>query len=177
MQLERARNYESNGAFVVYWAVPLPFVTPNLKELRMGYCDSLENLHMPAECPKLTSLYLSRLKLRTLHLGITPNLEALCLRDCRELVELYIPAECPKLVNLNLRNCTQVAELPEGIGRLECLKELDITGTCISRLPESIFGLKGLRIVGSRELLESCGFTWEIKTSIDETFCDILSRE
>nr|GEX46164.1 Toll/interleukin-1 receptor (TIR) domain-containing protein [Tanacetum cinerariifolium] len=128
---------------------------------------------MPAESPKLTSLYLSRLKLRTLHLGITPNLETLSLRDCRELVELYIPDECPKLVNLNLRNCTQVAELPKGIGRLECLKELDITGTGISRLPESIFRLKGLRIVGSRELLESCGFTWQIKTSIDETFCDI----
>ncbi|GJV46111.1 Toll/interleukin-1 receptor domain-containing protein [Tanacetum coccineum] len=65
-----------------------------------------------------------------------------------------IPAECPKLVTLLLSNCIQVAELPEGIGRLECLKELDITGTCIRNLPESIFRRKGLRIVGSRRILE-----------------------
>ena len=72
---------------------------------------------------------------------------------------------------IHLPYCIQVAELPEEIGRLECLKELDITGTGISHLPESIFRVKGLRIVGSRLHLESCGFiTSEIITSDDETF-------
>ncbi|PWA39971.1 disease resistance protein (TIR-NBS-LRR class) family [Artemisia annua] len=150
-------------------------VTPYLKELRIRSCHKLEKLRMPAETPKLRSLDLYNLKkLRTLHLGVTPNLETLRVRDCPDLVDLQIiPAECPKLVNLNLRDCFRLAELPEEIGRLECLKELDIAGTFILRLPESIFRMKGLRIVGSRWLLESCGFTSEIKTSDDETFCYI----
>ncbi|PWA65204.1 toll/interleukin-1 receptor (TIR) domain-containing protein [Artemisia annua] len=148
--------------------------TPNLKELCIYSCNRLEKLHMPAESPKLRSLDLSYSeKLRTLHLGVTPNLETLRVRDCDDLVELQIPAECPKLVNLDLSNCIQVAELPEEIGRLECLKELDITETGIRHLPQSIFRVKGLRIVGSRWLLESCGFTSEIKTSGSKTFCYI----
>ncbi|PWA50865.1 disease resistance protein (TIR-NBS-LRR class) [Artemisia annua] len=145
-------------------------VTPNLKELLINYCDRLEKLHMPAESPKLISLDLNNVKLRTLHLGVTPNLETLRVRDCANLVELQIPAECLKLVNLDLSNCIQVAELPVEIGRLECLKMLHITGTGISHLPESIFRVKGLLIVGSRRLLESCGFTSEIKTSDNKTF-------
>ncbi|PWA66773.1 toll/interleukin-1 receptor (TIR) domain-containing protein [Artemisia annua] len=125
-------------------------VTPNLKELSINYCYRLEELQMPAESPKLRSLDLRDLK----KLRVTPNLETLRVTDCADLVELQVPAECPKLINLNLSNCVKVAELPEEIGRLECLKELDITGTGLSRLPESIFGVKGLRIVGSRQLLE-----------------------
>ncbi|PWA78455.1 disease resistance protein (TIR-NBS-LRR class) family [Artemisia annua] len=150
-------------------------VNPNLKELRINRCYELEKLHMPAESLKLLrSLDLNDLrKLRTLHLGVTPNLETLIVRDGKILVDLQLPAECPKLVDLDLSNCIQVAELPVEIGRLECLKELDITQTGISRLPESIFRVKGLRIVGSRRLLESCGFTSEIKTSNNKTFCYI----
>ncbi|PWA44657.1 toll/interleukin-1 receptor (TIR) domain-containing protein [Artemisia annua] len=120
-------------------------VTPNLKELTIYDCERLEKLHLPAESPKLRSLHFYNLKLRTLHLGVTPNLETLRVRDCANLVELQIPAECRKLINLNLNNCVKVAELPEEIGWLECLKKLDITGTCISHLPESIFRMKGTK--------------------------------
>ncbi|PWA55006.1 toll/interleukin-1 receptor (TIR) domain-containing protein [Artemisia annua] len=129
-------------------------VTSNLKELRIDFCKELEKLHMPAESPKLRSLDLYNLKkLRTLHLGVTPNLETLRVRDCPDLVDLQIiPAECPKLV---LRNCFRLVELPEEIGRLECLKELDITGTRIGHLPQSIFRMKGLRIVGSIFIMAS----------------------
>nr|GEX05120.1 disease resistance protein [Tanacetum cinerariifolium] len=148
-------------------------VTPNLKTVSLKDCRDLVKLHMPAECPKLLDLDLSNLKLTTLHLGITPNFKTVSLKDCRDLVELKIRAECPKLVTLNLRFCFQLAELPEEIGRLGCLKDLDIGGTDISQLPESIFRLKGLRIVGSRWLLKSCGFTSVIKTLYDEAFCYI----
>ncbi|GKD68512.1 Toll/interleukin-1 receptor domain-containing protein [Tanacetum coccineum] len=157
-------------------------ITPNLEMLRVKNCHDLVELRMPAECPKLVNLDLNYLKLTTLHLGITPNLttlrlnkchhmvelrmpaecpnlETVSVKECPCLVELQIPAECPKLVNLNLSYLIQLAEFPEEFGRLECLKELDITGTGISRLPESIFRVKGLHIFGSRQHLESCGFT------------------
>lgn len=102
------------------------------------------------------------------------SLEKLILTECvflRDIPNSICEMKCLRYIHLPY--CIQVAELPEEIGRLECLKELDITGTGISRLPESIFRVKGLRIVGSRWLLESCGFTSEIKTSDDETFCYI----
>ncbi|PWA66141.1 toll/interleukin-1 receptor (TIR) domain-containing protein [Artemisia annua] len=175
LDLSVAPNLETLILEDCYYLVEVHFqVTPNLKELIIDRCSSLEKLHMPADSPKLRSLDLRYLKkLRTLHFGVTPNLETLRVRDCKNLVDLQIPAECPKLVTLNLGNCIQVAELPEEIGRLECLKEVDITGTGISHLPESIFRMKGLRIFGSRELLESCGFTSEKKTSDNKTFCYI----
>nr|GEU56586.1 Toll/interleukin-1 receptor (TIR) domain-containing protein [Tanacetum cinerariifolium] len=125
-----------------------------LRTLHLGITPNLETVSLK-DCPKLVDLDLSNLKLTTLHLGISPNLKTLRVEDCTDLVELQIPAECPKLVYLNLRNCMQFAELPEEIGRSECLKELDITGTGIRHLPPSIFRRKGLRIVGSRPLLKS----------------------
>ncbi|GKC00717.1 Toll/interleukin-1 receptor domain-containing protein, partial [Tanacetum coccineum] len=150
-------------------------ITPNLEELSLWGCTDMVELCMPAECPKLVNLDLKDLeKLRTLHLRITPNLEELSLWGCTDMVELRMPAECPKLVNLDLYNCIQVAELPEGIGRLECLKELYITGTSISWLPESIFRIKGLRIVGSRWLLESYGFKSEPAYNGAYSWCTVV---
>ncbi|GJZ66736.1 TMV resistance protein N-like protein, partial [Tanacetum coccineum] len=124
-------------------------VTPNLKELRIRECNSLEILHMPAESPKLTSLDLYIVKLRTLHLGITPNLETLRVKKCSDMVELQIPGECPKLVNLDLscsklktldlgnipnlerldlKNCYDLVEINAPIGCLKKLVHLDLSG-------------------------------------------------
>ncbi|KAI3670983.1 hypothetical protein L1987_87629 [Smallanthus sonchifolius] len=43
----------------------------------------------------------------------------------------------------------KIEKLPEELGRLKCLKELDIEGAGISRLPQSVFQLKHLCIFGS----------------------------
>ncbi|GJR07384.1 Toll/interleukin-1 receptor domain-containing protein [Tanacetum coccineum] len=171
-------------------------VIPNLKELHITYCDRLEKLHMP-ESPKLVTLNLTNLKLRTLHLGVTPNLETLSVKYCTDMVELLMPAECPKLVALDLymlnletlhlgitpnlktvslKVCRALikVQIPKDIGRLKCLKELDITGTsCLRILPPSIFKVKGLRIVVSKWVLKYCGFKSVIVTSGDEAFCYI----
>ncbi|GJT24901.1 Toll/interleukin-1 receptor domain-containing protein [Tanacetum coccineum] len=129
-------------------------ITPNLEMLSLEKCCNLVELHMPFGCPNLRSMDLCQTMLRTLDIGLTPNLERLYLTDCSYLVETF----------------------PEEIGRLECLKELDITCTYISHLPQSIFQLKGLRIVGDRWLLDSFGLTPKTHRTTDgngETFCYI----
>ncbi|KAJ9551577.1 hypothetical protein OSB04_015622 [Centaurea solstitialis] len=137
-------------------------------------------------------------KLRTFDLALTPNLKRLRLTECSHLVELQAPedlglSECleeltlagcevlqdipnnickmKRLERFHLGYCVAIEKLPEELGRLECLKELNIEGTSIRHLPQSIFELKGLRIVGIRWLLESFGFTSEIQTSEDKKFC------
>nr|GEY14168.1 hypothetical protein [Tanacetum cinerariifolium] len=47
-------------------------------------------------------------------------------------------------LSTEVKHLPEIAELPEEIGRLECLKELDITGTGISDLPQSIFRVKAV---------------------------------
>ncbi|GJZ91596.1 Toll/interleukin-1 receptor domain-containing protein [Tanacetum coccineum] len=121
----------------------------NLKTLKLYYCNDLVEFQMPAQSLKLEHLDLSYSKLKTIHLGSTPNLERLILRGCENLV------------------------LPLELGHVKCLKELNIEYTGIRRLPQSILQLKGLRIIGSTEILESCGLNSKIQTSGKETFCYI----
>lgn len=93
-------------------------------------------------------------------LGLLGCLEYLNLTDCMFLRD--IPNNICDMISLNcfrLPHCILVEKLPEEIGKLECLKELNIEGTGIRHLPESIFWLKGLRIIGHKWFLESCGFT------------------
>ena len=196
---------------------------------------------MPAESLKLEHLDLSHSKLTNLHLGNTPNLNMLILEGCKDLVELQLPAKSVKLSSLNLshlkirnlpdnicmlmhlkaiklKSCWHLEKLPEDLGRLECLEELDLTncivlrelpnsicrmkslkyfhlpycflveklpeeigslkrleelhveGTGISHLPQSIFQLKRLRIVGFTWQLQSYGFKSVIQTSTYVSF-------
>ncbi|KAI3724890.1 hypothetical protein L1987_64658 [Smallanthus sonchifolius] len=162
-------------------------LTPNLENLDLSECDELVELHLPVKCPKLKFNDLSGSKLRTLNLGMTPNLAKLNLAQCNDLLELNLPGECPKLKFLNLRDskvsslnlgmtpnlkklnlqgCKDFVELhfpiersKEELGRLECLEELNINGAGITHLPQSIYQMEGLRIIGSRGQLESYGFT------------------
>nr|KAJ0214179.1 hypothetical protein LSAT_V11C400215460 [Lactuca sativa] len=65
-----------------------------------------------------------------------------------------------------LNNCIRVKNFPEELGCLECLQGLYIQGTSISHHPQNILLLKGLCISGSRQFLESCGFTSEIQDAL-----------
>ncbi|GJY57011.1 Toll/interleukin-1 receptor domain-containing protein [Tanacetum coccineum] len=56
-------------------------------------------------------------------------------------------------------------EVTEDLGRLECLEQLDITYTGVSRLPQSIFGLKGMLIAAPPELLQLYDFPPQIETT------------
>ncbi|GJT50096.1 Toll/interleukin-1 receptor domain-containing protein [Tanacetum coccineum] len=64
--------------------------------------------------------------------------------------------EMKHLKQLCFRHCYKLKKLPDEIGCLECLEELDLTGTYLHHLPQSIFQLKGLRIIGRKRALELC---------------------
>ncbi|CAH1442312.1 unnamed protein product [Lactuca virosa] len=161
------------------------WLTPNLQYLNLNHCSLLERLtlldtkikHFPDSI--YTLKHLKILQLISCELEKLPeDIDRLeCLHDllvtkCKHLRNLPNKiCKMKRLKYLNLRYCIQVAKLPEGIGHLECLKELDIEGTSISYLPQSILLLKGVRIYGSRELLQLCGFTSEIQTSGCGFYC------
>ncbi|PWA62790.1 disease resistance protein (TIR-NBS-LRR class) [Artemisia annua] len=153
-----------------------------------GLLDSLEKLmlsstgisRLPDDICKLKHLkYLEIGSLRwdqklLEDLGRLQCLEKLILRCCQFSGGFsYSIFELKSLIYLHLLNCT-LDDLPEELGHLKCLEELDITGTNISHLPHSIFQLKGLRIVGFKRTLELCGLTPVKRTSNNgdyETFC------
>nr|GFA26511.1 hypothetical protein [Tanacetum cinerariifolium] len=159
--------------------------TSNLKKLILDECNDLVEFQMPAESLKLEHLDLSCSKLTNLYLGNTLNLKTLGLKRCYNLVEFQMPAESLKLEHLDLSYsnfktihlgstpnlerlmlffCDHLVWLPE-LGSVKCLKELNIRRTGIRCLPQSIFQLKGLRIIGSAEIFESYGLSYKIQTS------------
>ncbi|GJS20509.1 disease resistance TIR-NBS-LRR class family protein [Tanacetum coccineum] len=140
-------------------------LTPNLKTLSLYFSFHFVELQVSAPCPNLKILNLCFSRLRSLDLELFPNLERLDLSHCKE-VEINAPAGClEKVVKLNLWGCALLEKLPEDLGRLGCLKKLNILETGISYLPESIFGLKGLYIAASSELLQLYDFASEIETT------------
>ncbi|PWA87824.1 toll/interleukin-1 receptor (TIR) domain-containing protein [Artemisia annua] len=167
-------------------------MTPNLETLSLRDSCKLKKLCMPVTCQKLKHLEITHSKLRTFDLGLTPNLERLYLYDCADFVELHVYVASPnlkflylytsRLRSLDLELIPNLEELslagshefklPEDIGEFECLKRLDITGSGISHLPQSIFGLKGLVIAARQELLELYDFPSEIETTTHSLYQD-----
>ncbi|KAJ0751780.1 putative TIR domain, P-loop containing nucleoside triphosphate hydrolase [Helianthus annuus] len=93
-------------------------------------------------------------------LGRLESLEVLDLTGCRSLQVIpnsICSMKC--LRSLTLFDCIRVKNLPGELGHLECLKTLNIEGSGVSRLPDSMFQLKDLCIVWSRWRLLSYGFT------------------
>ncbi|XP_023762172.1 disease resistance protein RUN1 [Lactuca sativa] len=127
----------------------------HLKSLKVISCLGLQKL--PADLGQLECL--ENLDLSDTNIERLPD--SICMLRHLESLQLY--------------DCWLLERLPEDLGCTECLKELSIEGTRISHLPQSILLLKGLCIVGSRELLELCGFTSKIQTSKDyDTSCYVV---
>ncbi|GJU22981.1 Toll/interleukin-1 receptor domain-containing protein [Tanacetum coccineum] len=125
--------------------------------------DQLEHL----KCLEIKSCWL--LEKLPDDIGRLESLEMLILTDCKLLQD--IPNSICKMKCINsfdLRGCIRVVELPEEIGCLEGLKELNIKGTGITRLPQSIFKLRGLRIVGSIRLLDTHGLLLKRRRTSDD---------
>ncbi|MFS7900925.1 putative leucine-rich repeat domain superfamily [Helianthus anomalus] len=158
--LQRLRKLTLEGSFPevpkdLYQLESLQELTLSMKEIK----------HLPDTICMLK--HLKYLNLRScwlleqlpINLGQLECLEMLILTDCLSLQD--IPnniCQIRSLEYLHIPYCILVDKLPEELGRLECLKELNIEGAGISRLPQSIFELKGLRIIGTRWRLESHDF-------------------
>ncbi|CAI9303507.1 unnamed protein product [Lactuca saligna] len=123
----------------------------HLRDLKLYYCESLEKL--PEDIGKLKCLEFLDLSFTE----ITHLPDSLC--------------KLKYLSDLILNCCFSLEKLPEDLGELEYLQELHIKGVCID-LPQSIHLLNGLRIYGSRWLLESFDFSSEIQPLDEENFKD-----
>ncbi|XP_056162448.1 disease resistance protein L6-like [Syzygium oleosum] len=99
----------------------------------------------------------------TFFLSAFKNLEVLILENCSRLEQIDSSIEDMKsLVRLDLARCEMLKELPNGIGALQNLEILNISGTKIKELPDGIGALKNLEILNIssteiREISESIG--------------------
>ncbi|XP_040370751.1 uncharacterized protein LOC112188838 isoform X2 [Rosa chinensis] len=124
----------------------------SLRSLRifiLSGCTKLE--HFPeivGNMDALSELYLDGTAIRELPLSIQ-HLEGLVLLNlsgCRNLLSLP-SVLCSHLISLKflyLSLCSSMEKLPENIGYLKHLEELDACDTAIRKVPESISGLKNL---------------------------------
>nr|GEX83395.1 Toll/interleukin-1 receptor (TIR) domain-containing protein [Tanacetum cinerariifolium] len=95
--------------------------------------------------------------------------DIICSLEC--LQKLTLKCNIPEFPKDLGHLCALLEKLPEDIGRLGCLKELDMTGTRISHLPKSIFGLKGLKIAAPQALLQLYDFPSEMTTTTKPLWC------
>ncbi|PWA39674.1 leucine-rich repeat domain, L domain-like protein [Artemisia annua] len=123
----------------------------HLKAIRLKSCWHLEKL--PEDLGRLQCLE---------ELDLT---ECIVLRDIPNSI-----CQMKSLKYFHLPYCFLVEKLPEEIGSLKRLEELNIEGAGISHLPQSIFQLKRLCIVGFTWQLQSYGFKSVIQTSTYVSF-------
>ena len=93
----------------------------------------------------LSELYLNETAIKDLPLSVKrlTGLIKLDLRDCKNLSSLpnaCYSSMCLKI--LTLSGCSKLEELPENLGNLKGLEELDLSGSAIRVLPTSIRLLK-----------------------------------
>ena len=106
-------------------------VGPNLEKLILVCCFSLSEIH-----PSIKHL---------------KRLIRLDLSECTSLIKL--PKEInglSSLQTLELGSCYALGKLPDSLRRLKSLRELDICGSGIKCLPQSIFLLENIELI-------SCG--------------------
>ncbi|KAB2631337.1 TMV resistance protein N-like [Pyrus ussuriensis x Pyrus communis] len=174
---------------------------PNLEQLILKGCTSLSEVPDIINLRSLTTFILSgcsRLEklpeigedmkqLRELHLDGTAievlptsikhvtGLIVLNLKDCKNLLSLpdIICTSLTSLQTLTISGCANLEELPENLGCLKCLQELDASGTAIKQLPASIKDLTRLSELYLRYCKNLCSLPATICTSL--TLLQILN--
>ena len=121
----------------------------SLKILTLSGCSKIDELpEKLGNLKGLEELDVSGTAIKDLPLAMqhVTGLIKLDLRDCKNLSSLpnaYCSSMSLKI--LTLSGCSKIDELPENLGNLEGLEELDVSGTAIKVLPTSINLLKNLK--------------------------------
>lgn len=130
-------------------SLPHSICLESLQNFVLSGCSRLERFpEIVGNMGHLSELHLDGTGVRELPLSIKhlTGLIVLNLRECKNL--LSVPSIICSLVSLKylfLSGCSLIDQLPENIGSLELLKELDACQTAIRRLPLSILLLKNLQ--------------------------------
>ncbi|XP_023740050.1 disease resistance protein RUN1 [Lactuca sativa] len=126
-----------------------------MKSLELWYCECLEELPEDLgllECLKKLTLSSTKIKHLPDSICMLKQMKSLELWYCECLEELPEDLgllEC--LEELILENCNLLRDIPNSICNLNSLRVLNIQGTSISHLPQSIHLLKGLCIYWSSD--------------------------
>ncbi|VVA39008.1 PREDICTED: TMV resistance N [Prunus dulcis] len=130
-------------------SLPHSICLESLQNFVLSGCSRLESFpEIVGNMGHLSELHLDGTGVRELPLSIKhlTGLIVLNLRECKNL--LSVPSIICSLASLKylfLSGCSLIDQLPENIGSLELLKELDACQTAIRRLPLSILLLKNLQ--------------------------------
>ncbi|KAL4642426.1 hypothetical protein ACB092_02G017200 [Castanea dentata] len=106
---------------------------------------------------RLSELYLDNTAIEDLSVEHFIGLVKLDISDCKNLSKFpNVSRSLTSLKTLTLSGCSKLDELPEYLGNVGGLEELDVSGTAIRELPSSILLLKNLKFLclhGCEELL------------------------
>ncbi|KAI4308571.1 hypothetical protein L6164_031630 [Bauhinia variegata] len=104
-------------------------------------------------------------------IGVHKKLMVLNLRNCAKLKVLPRKLEMDSLKELVLSGCSKFSRLPENLDENEALEALDVSGTAIREVPDSIVHLKYLKRLsfGGRRDLESN--SWNLSLPFLSKFC------
>ncbi|KAJ9684939.1 hypothetical protein PVL29_017095 [Vitis rotundifolia] len=120
----------------------------SLQELNLSNCSNLETfpeIMEDMECLKWLVLSGTCIKELSLSIDFIKHLVDLQLVKCENLRSLSSSiCRLKYLEELNLSNCSNFETFPKIMEDMECLKSLDLSGTCIKALPSSIEFLKCL---------------------------------
>nr|XP_023919224.1 TMV resistance protein N-like [Quercus suber] len=125
-----------------------------LEIFNLGGCSRLKKFpEFVGNMSHLSELCFSETAIKHLPLSAEhlTGLTKLDLRDCKNLSSL--PNACCYLMSLKiltLSGCSKINELPENLGNIKGLEELDVSETAITELPSSLGLLKNLKVLSLR---------------------------
>ncbi|KAF8034760.1 hypothetical protein BT93_C0926 [Corymbia citriodora subsp. variegata] len=133
----------------------LPETIGMMEKLEEIYGERCKWLEMfPSDVVRLPSLKILKLTgtcvenvLKLPQSLVAIGLEVLDLSNCRMLKETPELSVFSSLKVLNLNGCRVLTRLPNSIGMLKYLAELDISDTSIAKLPNTIVNLKNLKVL------------------------------
>ncbi|XP_065637060.1 disease resistance-like protein DSC1 [Quercus suber] len=122
-----------------------------------GGCSRLKKFpEIVGNMSRLSKLCLSETAIKDLPLSMEhlTGLIKLDLRECKNLSSLSNGCCCLKSLKiLTLSSCSKLDTIPENLGNIEGLEELDLSGTAITGLPLSVVHLKNLKTLSLRGCL------------------------